>query len=182
MIGLAANSAKWYGLSAAIARNSTTRTPKCRHRTGSTSTFLSRASLPSLRAPHPESAPQLPRPSPRNARVALFDLNEATVKAKAAALTGAKAWVCDVTDPERVETAVVAVEAEMGPIDILVNSAGMVELAPSEEISLSSWQRTIDVNLTGSFLMAQAVGRRMVTRQALWQSRITSPTAPPSLP
>jgi NAD(P)-dependent dehydrogenase (short-subunit alcohol dehydrogenase family) len=43
-----------------------------------------------------------------------------------------------------------------------VNSAGIVDLAPAEAISLTAWQRTLDINLTGSFLVAQAVGRRMI--------------------
>jgi D-threitol dehydrogenase (NAD+) len=53
-----------------------------------------------------------------------------------------------------------------GRIDILVNSAGIVDLAPAEDISLSSWQRTLDINLTGSFLMAQAVGRYMIAQKS----------------
>jgi NAD(P)-dependent dehydrogenase (short-subunit alcohol dehydrogenase family) len=52
----------------------------------------------------------------------------------------------------------------MGGIDILVNSAGIVDLAPAEDISLAAWDRTLAVNLTGSFLMAQAVGRAMIAR------------------
>ena len=57
---------------------------------------------------------------------------------------------------------VAAVERDFGGLDILVNSAGIVALAPAEEIGDDAWQRTIDVNLTGTFLMARAVGRRMI--------------------
>ncbi len=101
----------------------------------------------------------------KGARLALLDLNEEAVKAKAAALKDAKAWTCNVADARSVEATVAAVESEMGRIDILVNSAGIADLAPCEEITLSAWQRTLDVNLTGSFLMAQAVGRRMIAQK-----------------
>jgi NAD(P)-dependent dehydrogenase (short-subunit alcohol dehydrogenase family) len=100
----------------------------------------------------------------KGAWVALLDLDGDAVRARAAALAESKAWACDVADAESVEAGVAAVTAEMGGIDILVNCAGTVDLAPAEEISLAAWQRTLDINLTGSFLMAQAVGRRMIAR------------------
>jgi NAD(P)-dependent dehydrogenase (short-subunit alcohol dehydrogenase family) len=102
----------------------------------------------------------------KGAWVALLDIDAAAVKTKAAMLPAASAWACDVANPASIETAVAAVETEMGGIDILVNCAGIVDLAPAEEIGLAAWQRTIDINLTGSFLMAQAVGRRMIARGA----------------
>ena len=100
----------------------------------------------------------------KGARLALLDLNGDAVKARAAALPSSTAWTCNVADAESVEAVVAAVVAEMGRIDILVNCAGIVDLAPAESISLAAWQRTLDINLTGSFLMAQAVGRRMIAR------------------
>jgi NAD(P)-dependent dehydrogenase (short-subunit alcohol dehydrogenase family) len=98
----------------------------------------------------------------KGARVAVVDMNLEAAEAQAAGLEGAQAFRCDVTDPASVEAVVAEVLSAMGWIDILVNSAGIVDLAPAEEISLRSWQRTLDVNLTGSFLMAQAVGRAMI--------------------
>lgn len=100
----------------------------------------------------------------KGVRLALLDLNLANAEAKAAELGNARAFGCNVADPASVEGAVAAVIAEFGRIDILVNSAGIVDLAPAETISLKSWQRTLDVNLTGSFLMAQAVGRQMIAQ------------------
>jgi NAD(P)-dependent dehydrogenase (short-subunit alcohol dehydrogenase family) len=47
-------------------------------------------------------------------------------------------------------------------VDILVNSAGIVMLAPAEELPLDTWDATIDVNLKGTFLMCQTVGNRML--------------------
>jgi NAD(P)-dependent dehydrogenase (short-subunit alcohol dehydrogenase family) len=100
----------------------------------------------------------------KGAWLALLDVNEDAVKARASALREAKAWACDVADGDSVAAAVAAVETEMGGIDILVNCAGIVDLAQAAEISLAAWRRTLDINLTGSFLMAQAVGRRMIAR------------------
>ena len=53
-------------------------------------------------------------------------------------------------------SAVAAMLAHLGRVDILVNSAGIVDLVPAEDISVAAWRRTLDVNLTGSFLMARA--------------------------
>jgi NAD(P)-dependent dehydrogenase (short-subunit alcohol dehydrogenase family) len=98
----------------------------------------------------------------KGARVAILDLNEAAAQAAADGLDNAIAIACNVADKASVEAAVASAADALGRIDILVNSAGIVDLAPAEEISLDAWQRTLDVNLTGSFLMAQAVGNRMI--------------------
>jgi NAD(P)-dependent dehydrogenase (short-subunit alcohol dehydrogenase family) len=98
----------------------------------------------------------------KGARVAVLDLNAEAAGDAARRHPGAMAAACNVADPASVETAVAAVERDFGRIDILVNSAGIVDLAPAEAISLTAWQRTLDINLTGSFLVAQAVGRRMI--------------------
>ncbi|MEM8535385.1 MAG: glucose 1-dehydrogenase [Chloroflexota bacterium] len=51
-----------------------------------------------------------------------------------------------------------------GHIDILVNAAGIPMVGPSIELPLEHWQRAIDINLTGSFLCCQAIGRMMVAQ------------------
>ncbi len=60
---------------------------------------------------------------------------------------------CDVGD----EASVAAAFAAVGPVDILVNNAGQVETAPLAKTSLESWQRLLNVNLTGTFLCSRAV-------------------------
>lgn len=60
---------------------------------------------------------------------------------------------CDVGD----EVSVAAAFAAVGPVDILVNNAGQVETAPLARTSLESWQRLLNVNLTGTFLCSRAV-------------------------
>lgn len=98
----------------------------------------------------------------KGVRIAVVDLNADAAAAKAATLPGAVAVACNVADPASVANAVTQVDDALGRIDILVNSAGIVDLAPAEDISLRAWQRTLDVNLTGSFLVAQEVGRHMI--------------------
>jgi NAD(P)-dependent dehydrogenase (short-subunit alcohol dehydrogenase family) len=71
-------------------------------------------------------------------------------------------YVCDVSDPESVESTVAAVIKDLGRIDILVNSAGIARLAPAEDLSLEHWDSTIAINLKGTFLMCQTVGRHML--------------------
>ncbi len=69
---------------------------------------------------------------------------------------------CDVADPESVDSTVAAVIGDLGRIDILVNSAGIARLAPAESLSVAQWDSTMAVNLKGTFLMCQAVGRHML--------------------
>lgn len=98
----------------------------------------------------------------KGARVAVVDMNLDAAEAVAAGLPGAVALACDVTDAEEGGATVAAVQVAFGSPDILVNSAGIALLAPAEELTADTWNRTIAVNLTGSFLMAQAVGRAMI--------------------
>jgi NAD(P)-dependent dehydrogenase (short-subunit alcohol dehydrogenase family) len=99
----------------------------------------------------------------KGVRLALCDLNSAGLDHQPARPdSDIRTFVVDVTDAASVEDCVAGVTEAFGRIDILVNSAGIVDLAPAEHISLEAWRRTLDVNLTGSFLMAQAVARRMI--------------------
>ena len=69
---------------------------------------------------------------------------------------------CDITDPTQVEHAVDMIMERHHRIDILVNSAGVVALAPAEELGTDDWNRTLLINLTGSFHTCRAVGRVML--------------------
>jgi gluconate 5-dehydrogenase len=69
---------------------------------------------------------------------------------------------CDVRDPGQVQEVVDATRSGFGRIDILVNNAGTSWGAAPEDHPLEGWQKVIDVNLTGVFLFAQAVGRVMI--------------------
>tara|TARA_A100001037_G_scaffold306781_1_gene355435 strand:- start:18635 stop:19396 length:762 start_codon:yes stop_codon:yes gene_type:complete len=79
---------------------------------------------------------------------------------------GRRSIVCpvDVTKSEQVSSAVDKVETELGPIDILVNAAGIVNTQHATDLSEEEWRYTLDVNLTGTFLVTKAVGERMLLR------------------
>jgi gluconate 5-dehydrogenase len=72
----------------------------------------------------------------------------------------------DVTQGGAVEQAVAKVEAEFGPISVLVNNAGIHRRAPLEEMSETQWREVIDTNLTSAFLVARHVAPRMIARRA----------------
>ncbi|MGR4868040.1 SDR family NAD(P)-dependent oxidoreductase [Variovorax sp. LARHSF232] len=80
--------------------------------------------------------------------------------------TGHAVVVADVADAESVTAAFAQARAALGPIAILVNNAGQAESAPFHKTSLALWQRMLGVNLTGSFLCAQAALPDML--QAGW--------------
>jgi gluconate 5-dehydrogenase len=73
---------------------------------------------------------------------------------------------CDVREPDAVQAVVDRTLAEFGQIDVLVNNAGTSWGAAPEDVSLEAWRKVIDVNLTGTFLFSQAVGRAMIERGA----------------
>jgi NAD(P)-dependent dehydrogenase (short-subunit alcohol dehydrogenase family) len=69
----------------------------------------------------------------------------------------AVALPCDVTDPESIKAVMKATMERWGQIDTLVCSAGIYTGSPLAELSLQQWKKTIDINLTGTFLANQAV-------------------------
>jgi NAD(P)-dependent dehydrogenase (short-subunit alcohol dehydrogenase family) len=74
----------------------------------------------------------------------------------------AMAMILDVTDAASVREAVARAEADMGPIATLVNNAGIVVSKPLFEHDENDWDRVMDTNLKGAWLVAQEVSRRMV--------------------
>jgi 3-oxoacyl-[acyl-carrier protein] reductase len=98
--------------------------------------------------------------------VAIADMNEQGAKAAAAELAskGARsmAVAVDVADQASVAAMVTAVLDAHGRIDILMNNAGVGGNIPFLETSLADWNRIVGINLTGAFLVAQAVAREMV--------------------
>jgi NAD(P)-dependent dehydrogenase (short-subunit alcohol dehydrogenase family) len=69
---------------------------------------------------------------------------------------------CDVTDPDDVENVVSETEERFGTIDVLVNNSGATWGAPALEMPLERFDQVMRVNVRGTFLMSQAVGRRMI--------------------
>ena len=83
--------------------------------------------------------------------------------AAAAAALGAGAAAFDVTDPDAVARAVAEIEAE-GPIDILINNAGIQYRAPLEDFPVDRWLALMETNVSSLFYVGQAVARGMIAR------------------
>ncbi|MCA1025853.1 MULTISPECIES: SDR family oxidoreductase [Cytobacillus] len=72
---------------------------------------------------------------------------------------------CDITNPEEVQTVVDETIQRFGKIDILVNNSGATWGAPVEEMPLEAFQKVVNVNVVGTFLMSQAVGKAMLVEK-----------------
>ncbi len=76
----------------------------------------------------------------------------------------AHGYLFDVTDQDAVLEAVSRIEDEVGPIDILVNNAAVIERTPLLDMALEDWKRVVETDLTGVFVMTQPVARGMIER------------------
>lgn len=72
----------------------------------------------------------------------------------------------DITSPAQIEAAVNEVETALGPIDFLVNAAGLLRVGAATSADLAGWDETFAVNARGVFLVSRAVVNRMVPRSA----------------
>jgi NAD(P)-dependent dehydrogenase (short-subunit alcohol dehydrogenase family) len=88
-----------------------------------------------------------------------------TLKAEIEALGGrALPIALDVTDARSIEACVESAETGLGPVNILVNNAGMNVEAMAHEVTPEGYDTMFDTNVRGAFFMAQAVGKRMLAR------------------
>lgn len=78
----------------------------------------------------------------------------------------ALAFHCDVTDTENLAAIVKTIMDKWGRIDVLVASAGIYTGTPLADVPLKQWQRTIDINLTGTFLSNQVVAPIMMAQKS----------------
>lgn len=100
----------------------------------------------------------------RGARVVVADLNEGGA-AEVAGEIGGVAMAVDVVDQAAVEALAGRVEAELGPTDIVVTSAGITQPPlPPEELRQEAWDKVLEVDLKGTYLTCLAFGRRMAVR------------------
>jgi NAD(P)-dependent dehydrogenase (short-subunit alcohol dehydrogenase family) len=94
------------------------------------------------------------------ATVACLDVNNDAAEDTANAIRGsgskAQSYLCDVSDPSSVSSAVSALAGDLGAPNVLCNIAGIGRFAHSTEQPFEEWSRILAVNLTGTFLMSQA--------------------------
>lgn len=105
----------------------------------------------------------------RYVQVAAWDNNAAALMQKAeswqAEGLAVSPFLVDVSNCEQVEDSVDEVEQSLGAVDILVNVAGILRLAPVTELSNDDWLQTFAVNTHGVFFLSRAVARAMQQRQ-----------------
>lgn len=89
---------------------------------------------------------------------------ETVARACAALGVPSLALPLDVTDAASCRQAVARCEAELGPITVLVHSAGIVTVSRFTDLDEAAWERTLAVNLTGAFHLTQAALPSMLTR------------------
>lgn len=99
----------------------------------------------------------------KGARVFIGDLDE-DASQKAAAEFGGQGFRLDVRSKESYASFLTSVEQAAGPVDVLVNNAGIETIVPFLEMAEADYQRVLDVNLKGEWLCAQAVARELVAR------------------
>ena len=106
----------------------------------------------------------------QGARVAVCDLDGDAAEATGAAIesAGGIAWTAalDVADPRAVDRAVADAAGALGPVDALVNIAGIYRVAALEDISDADWARMFAVHVDGTFYCCRAVLPGMVARRA----------------
>jgi NAD(P)-dependent dehydrogenase (short-subunit alcohol dehydrogenase family) len=92
---------------------------------------------------------------------------ELDLKTPKVAPTAGCSLIVDITDEVAIDEAVAKIEAKYGPISGLVNAAGILgKMHPPERMRLSDWNRELTVDLTGTYVVAKAVGCRMAMQRS----------------
>lgn len=76
------------------------------------------------------------------------------------------ALACDISQPEDIKNVVHQTIETFGRIDILINNSGATWGASAEEMPLEAWQKVMNINVTGTFLMSQEAGKEMIKQKA----------------
>ncbi len=72
----------------------------------------------------------------------------------------------DIDDEQAVKGGINRIEKNIGPIDILINNAGIQRRHPLENCPLDQWEEVLRTNLTGAFMVSKAVVQRMMARES----------------
>ncbi len=114
----------------------------------------------------------------RGMRVVICARDEAELERARASLAAqgidAVALPCDVTDEDGIAGLVADVEENVGPIDLLVNNAGIIQVGPAESMSIEDYRRALDVMFWGAVYAGEAVLPRMRARRRGTVVNITS--------
>ena len=115
----------------------------------------------------------------RGDKVAILDRQGDTLKRHLVAMRdegfNARGYEVDVTDRSAVQEAMASARSELGPIHIAVTSAGITSYAAFTELSIDQWNRTLAINLTGTFNCVQAAIPDMI--EAGWGRIVTISSA-----
>ncbi len=93
-----------------------------------------------------------------------------------------KGYPFDVTNEAEVIQNIVAIEKNVGPIDVLINNAGIQRRAPLDELTMENWRAVIEVNLNAAFFLAQSIAKGMIKRKQGKIINITSLNAEAARP
>jgi 3-oxoacyl-[acyl-carrier protein] reductase len=110
------------------------------------------------------------------ARVAVVARDAARAQSVSTELagTGHAGFACDVADEQAVDALIKTVEEQIGPIDVLVNNAGITEDNLLVRLNTDAWDRVIDTNLRSAFFTIRAAARGMMRRRTGRIINITS--------
>jgi NAD(P)-dependent dehydrogenase (short-subunit alcohol dehydrogenase family) len=101
----------------------------------------------------------------QGAKVVVTDINQAECQAVVDEIKNfngeAIAFKLDVANKSEIDSVVAEIVKKYGQLDILINNAGIVQFKPFLELSEEDWDKTIDINLKGEFLCAQAAAKVM---------------------
>jgi NAD(P)-dependent dehydrogenase (short-subunit alcohol dehydrogenase family) len=102
------------------------------------------------------------------AKVAVADLSPEAAGQVAQELSdggaAATSVAVNITDADSTAQAVAEAEATLGPLDVMINAAGIHIEKPAEEYDMASWDKVLAVNLKGGFVLSQAAARSMIAR------------------
>jgi gluconate 5-dehydrogenase len=104
------------------------------------------------------------------ARIVVNDISQEKLDSAAAQYAAAgldvRGYLFDVTDEAQVIAHLDRIEQEVGPVDVLVNNAGIIKRIPLLEMSKGEFEQVIDIDLVAPFIVAKHVVKRLIARKA----------------